>query len=227
MAARAKAVVVFSGGLDSVCTAVHLSDRYELYGVSFLYGQRAGPEIDAARRLAGVLRMGAHRILDISFMDELYGDSNALTNPGMAIPESFDYSIVVPVRNGIFLSIASAWAFSLGAEMVAYGAHTGDEHYPDCRPVFAERMQDAMNSGEADGISSGKRRSIRVWSPYMDGMSKSELLRVGHDMLGDEVFAAWSCYRGGANHCGVCESCQNRKRAFAGANIADKTTYDV
>lgn len=72
-------------------------------------------------------------------MKDLYGESNVLTSSKKNIPKSFDYSIVVPVRNAVFLSIGTAWAFTLNASLVAYGAHKGDWHYPDCRPNFAKK----------------------------------------------------------------------------------------
>ncbi len=219
-----KAVVVFSGGLDSVCSCA-LLEGYELYGISFSYGQRAGGEIAAAGRLAGRVGLAEHRTIDIGFMGELYGRSNVLTDPDRGIPGKFDYSIVVPVRNAVFLSIASAWAYTLGASVVAYGAHTGDVHYPDCRPEFAEGLQSALNLGEADGIGSGLRKAIRIWSPYVDGLSKVGLLKKGHERFGSTIFETWSCYAGGDEHCGRCESCNNRKAAFAGAKIYDETAY--
>lgn len=217
--------MVFSGGIDSVCAAAHLSEQFDVYGISFLYGQRAGPEIESAKYFVDKIGMKQHHILDISFMESIYGKSNVLTDSKPSIPETFDYSIVVPVRNAIFLSISSAWAFSLGAELVAYGAHTGDTSYPDCRPVFTDAFENAMNLGESDGISSGMRRPIRIWSPYKEGISKSTLLKMGLDALGDDIFLTWSCYSGGDRQCGRCESCRNRRNAFNEAHIQDKTIY--
>lgn len=219
-----KAVVVFSGGLDSVCCASLLKSRYNLYGITFSYGQRATREIQTARKLAGILGM-EHKIVDVGFMGELYGDSNVLTSTKKEIPEKFEYSIVVPVRNAVFLAVASAWAYSLGASMVAYGAHTGDRHYPDCRPAFAKRLASALNQGEVDGIRSGLRKSLKIWSPYSDDISKGNLLKRGHKILGEYIFKTWSCYASKRYHCGVCESCRNRKAAFEKARIPDETRY--
>lgn len=223
MSAGSKAVIVLSGGLDSACAASCMRG-YELYGITFSYGQKACREVKAAEAIAGLLGLKEHRTVDIGFMRDLYGSSNVLTGAGPP-PERFDYAIVVPVRNAIFLSIASAWAFALGATLVAYGAHSGDEHYPDCRPAFAGAFESAMNAGEEDGIRSGMRQSIRIWSPYSQGTTKAALLRAGADRLGDALFQTWSCYLDGQNHCGRCESCRNRKAAFAAAGIADRTVY--
>ena len=164
-------------------------------------------------------------MVDIGFMRQIYGSSNALTCPDTRIPASFEYSIVVPVRNAVFLSVAAAWAYSLDAELVAYGAHTGDVRYPDCRPAFADALAEALNLGESDGIKGGIRKKINIWSPYKDGISKSRLLRDGLRDLGEALFAAWSCYKSGPAHCGTCESCRNRKGAFAEAGIRDITKY--
>jgi 7-cyano-7-deazaguanine synthase len=220
-----KAVVLFSGGVDSVCAASILKTKYHLYGISFSYGQKASRETDIAKIFAKKIGLREHKIIDIDFMKNLYGDSNVLTSKNRKIPSEFDYSIVVPIRNAVFLSIASAWAYTLNASLVAYGAHTGDKHYPDCRPIFAKNLESAFNLGEADGIESGLRENLKIWSPYRDGLSKSDLLKKGVRKLGDSIFDTWSCYADKKYHCGVCESCNNRKNAFRKAGIKDKTKY--
>ena len=100
-----KAVVVFSGGVDSVCAVSFLKSQYELYGITFSYGQKANMEIAAARSFAKKLGLKQHKIVDIGFMKDLYGDSNVLTSTKGNIPSKFEYSIVVPIRNAVFLSI--------------------------------------------------------------------------------------------------------------------------
>lgn len=220
-----RAVVIFSGGIDSACVVARLAKRYDIYGVTFQYGQKARQETQAACRLAQALNIKEHKVADISFMRDLYGDSNVLTGQDIAMPSSFEYSIVVPVRNAIFLSIATAWAYSLGAELVAYGAHIGDSKYPDCRPDFADALSDALNLGEKDGIDKGIRPRIRIWSPYKDGMTKSQLIIDGLRDMGDTLYEAWSCYIDSDMHCGTCESCQNRREAFVEAGIVDQTRY--
>ncbi|MFQ6025665.1 MAG: 7-cyano-7-deazaguanine synthase, partial [Nitrosopumilaceae archaeon] len=222
-----RAVVIFSGGLDSLCTSAYLMSRYELYAITFSYGQRASKEIKIAKRFAKVLSLKEHKILDISFMRTLYEETNVLTSTKKKMPEKFDYSIVAPVRNAIFLSIASAWAFTKNASVVALGAHQGDQNYPDCRPSFSRMFEDALNQGEVDGIKSRIRKKIKIWSPFVEKLSKSDLLKIGYELLGDEVFKTWSCYKNGKIHCGKCESCNNRRGAFAKAGITDKTKYKV
>ena len=220
-----KAVIVFSGGIDSVCAVSFLKSKYELYGITFSYGQKANMEIAAAKSFAKKLGLKEHKIIDIGFMKNLYGNSNVLTSSKRKIPTKFEYSIVVPIRNAVFLSIASAWAFTLNASLVAYGAHTGDTNYPDCRPKFAKKLENAFNEGEIDGINLKLRKSIEIWSPYRKGLSKSDLLKTGIKNLGDSIFKTWSCYSNKKYHCGICESCNNRKIAFKEAKIKDKTKY--
>ena len=220
-----KAVIVFSGGVDSVCAVSFLKSKYDLYGITFSYGQKASMEIAAAKAFAKKLGLKQHKIIDIGFMKELYGDSNVLTSTKRKIPSKFEYSIVVPIRNAVFLSVASAWAFTLNASLVVYGAHTGDKYYPDCRPSFAKKLESAFNQGEIDGINSELRKRIKIWSPYREGLSKSDLLEKGVKNLGSSIFKTWSCYSNKKYHCGVCESCNNRKTAFNEAGITDKTKY--
>ncbi len=220
-----KAVVIFSGGADSVCSAAHLGSTYDLYGITFSYGQRAGREVEVARTFADALGFRQHKIVDIGFMKDLYAGTNVLTDADRQVPGEFDYTIVVPIRNAVFLTIASAWAYTLNAPLVAYGAHTGDENYPDCRPSFARMLEAALNHGEADGIRSRVRRRIEIWSPFQQGLSKSDLLGMGYEILGDRIFETWSCYLGGKVHCGRCESCMNRRNSFATAGIQDRTPY--
>ncbi len=222
---RKKAVVILSGGLDSLCLGAYLGSKYDLYGITFSYGQRASEELDAARRVGMALKLKEHKTVKIDFMRGLYGRSNVLTDVKKALPTKFDYSIVVPIRNAIFLSIATAWAFSLKASLVAYGAHTDDKKYPDCRPAFSKKIESALNEGEIDGIRYGIRNRIKIWTPYSAGISKSSLVKAGYKKFGGTIFNTWSCYSHSKVHCGRCESCNNRKHAFAQAKIKDRTKY--
>ena len=222
-----KAVVVFSGGLDSVCLCAHLAPRHELYGITFSYGQRAAHELRAARLLARRVGLVEHRTADIGFMRSLYADTNVLTGRRGAVPERFEHTLVVPVRNAVFLGIAAAWAYTIGAHTLAYGAHTGDSSYPDCRPAFSRALEAALNAGEADAIRSRRRPRLRIWSPAAAGLSKPDMIKKGYSRFGDAIFRSWSCYSSppGRVHCGRCESCANRKRAFSDAGIEDRTRY--
>jgi 7-cyano-7-deazaguanine synthase len=230
--ASASAVCIVSGGLDSVCYAATLAKDYEIYMITFAYGQRAKREISAAARFANILKAKEHQIVDISFMKGLYGRSNALTDNRQELSKDFSQSLIVPIRNAIFIAIAGAWAMSINAKIVAYGAHLDDvERYADCRPGFARAMAEALNIADIDSIKSGLRHKIEVTSPAVQGMSKSMLLKAGYDSLGDKLFQTWSCYSNGVKkadryfHCGSCESCISRKKAFSDAQIHDRTRY--
>jgi 7-cyano-7-deazaguanine synthase len=227
------AICIMSGGLDSLCAAAYVKNykKYTIKIISFSYGQRAKREIIQSKKLAKALNSNEYRTVDISFMKDLYGNSNVITNSKFSIPSKFDHSIVVPIRNAIFITIATAWAFSVDADLIVFGAHAGDFHYPDCRPKFIQSIINALNLGEEDKIKNGTRRKISIWSPSLEGIAKDELLELGHKMLGDRIFESWSCYSNGKRihkdmvQCGECESCINRKMAFSKAGIEDKTIY--
>ncbi|HXG07989.1 MAG TPA: 7-cyano-7-deazaguanine synthase [Nitrososphaera sp.] len=231
--AKQAAVCIVSGGLDSVCYAAMLARNHDIYMITFAYGQRAKREIECARHFARVLNAKDHKIVDIGFMKSLYGESNALTDSRQKLLEEFSQNLVVPVRNAVFITIATAWAMSINATIVAYGAHTGDvPHYPDCRPEFVRAINEALNIAESDAISCGTRQAITITSPAVAGLDKPALLKIGYDVLGDKIFRTWSCYSDGVRtrggrylHCGRCESCINRKDAFTTAQIEDKTQY--
>lgn len=229
---RPAAVCIVSGGVDSVCYSAMLASNYDIYMITFSYGQRAKREIEHARHFSKVLKAKDHQIIDIGFMKSLYGGSNALTDGKQKLSQDFSQSLIVPVRNAVFVTIATAWAMSINAKVVAYGAHIGDiQHYPDCRPEFVKAINDALNIAEADSIASGVRQAITLMSPAVAGLDKSALIKAGYKMLKDEIYQTWSCYSDGVRagrgylHCGQCESCINRKSAFTAAQIEDKTRY--
>ena len=231
---RPAAVCIVSGGLDSVCFAASLAarDGYDIYMMTFAYGQRAKREIDRARYFTKVLKARDHKIIDISFMKSLYGRSNALTDSKQKLSQTFSQNLVVPVRNAVFLTIATAWAMSINVKVIAYGAHAGDiPHYPDCRPEFIDAISEALNIAESDNIVAGLRQKIRILSPAVMGLDKSSLVKAGYTTLGRRIFRTWSCYTDGVRagrgylHCGRCESCISRKKAFTTAQIEDKTGY--
>ena len=227
------AVCIVSGGIDSLCTSAYLKkQKFDLYIITFSYGQRSNLEIDYAKKFAKYLDSKQHKIVDISFMKDLYGETNVLTDNKQKIPKNFEYNIIAPIRNAIFITIATAWAMNLGAKIVAYGAHTGDNNYPDCRPEFTKLLSKTLNLGDIDGIRVGLRKKINVWSPAIDGLDKSALIKIGYEIIGDKIFETWSCYSNGIDtkdgkkiHCGICESCINRRRAFRKVSINDKTEY--
>lgn len=236
------AVCIVSGGLDSVCYAASLAKDYEIYMITFAYGQRAEREIERARYFSKVLKTKDHKVIDIDFMKSIYGKSNALTDNRQELSEGFGQNLVVPLRNAVFLVIATAWAMSINARIVAYGAHTDDiPHYPDCRPAFVRAINEALNVAESDSIIARRHQEVTILSPAIMDINKSSLLETGYNILGNEIFHTWSCYSNGIRsvdesrsdslrddyyiHCGRCESCINRKKAFTTARIEDKTQY--
>lgn len=234
------AVCIVSGGLDSVCYAASLSKDYEICMITFAYGQRAKREIERARYFSQVLKTKDHKVIDIGFMKSIYGKSNALTDSRQKLSEGFEQNLVVPLRNAVFLVIATAWAMSINARVVAYGAHTDDiPHYPDCRPAFVRAINEALNVAESDSIIARRHQEVTILSPAIMDIDKSSLLKTGYKVLGSKIFQTWSCYSNGIRsvsgsssssreyymHCGRCESCISRKKAFTNARIEDKTHY--
>ena len=217
-------VAVVSGGLDSAVLAHHLGhEGWALRLLSFDYGQRHRVELDHARKLAASL--GArHDVVDLSSAGRLLSGS-ALTDASVEVPDGHypDESMrstVVANRNAIFVQVAVGVAVAEGAAAVAVGVHAGDHAvYPDCRPAFvaaAEHLAVVANEGfAADGF--------RVLAPFVE-LTKADIVRRGAD-LGVPFADTWSCYRGGAVHCGTCGTCVERREAFDLAGVADPTPY--
>lgn len=226
MSSIKSAVVIVSGGLDSSGVASYWKkEGYALHLLTFNYGQRARQEIKRALEIGKELGAKDHKVADISFMRELYGSTNVLTDESKEMPSSFQSNIIVPLRNGVFLTIAAAFAFSVGAELLAYGAHLSDQAYPDCRPEFAKLLGAALNLGDIDAIESKAHPAVKLWSPATEGLTKDQMLKISYTELGKLVFRTWSCYLDGETQCGRCESCNNRKKAFRLAGIPDLTEY--
>ncbi|MBS7623506.1 7-cyano-7-deazaguanine synthase QueC [Candidatus Bathyarchaeota archaeon] len=212
-----KAVVVLSGGPDSATVAYHArSQGYDVYAITFNYGQIASKETLHARMVAERLGV-SHMIVDLSSLRDVFGESTALMNKGIPMPSEFEPSIIVPFRNAIFLSIAVAYATSIGASKILYGAQGSDApFYPDCREDFYRTFQAAARLGTDT--------EIEIEAPFHN-IKKSDVLKLGLK-LGVPYEITWSCYLNNALHCGVCESCLNRKRAFADANLKDPVRYE-
>ncbi|NEQ70210.1 MAG: 7-cyano-7-deazaguanine synthase, partial [Symploca sp. SIO2D2] len=162
-----------------------------------------------------------HKIADLSSLSEIFGDSG-LTHPDTEVPEGHYEEeqmkvTVVPNRNMVLISVATAWAISLGAEAVAYAAHSGDHAiYPDCREVFGDAMDAAL------AVCDWSR--IRLYRPFV-GLSKADIVREG-ERCGAPLEMTWSCYKGRELHCGRCGTCVERREAFHLAGVLDPTPYE-
>ena len=217
----ADAVAVLSGGLDSATLLYHLrAEGQTLRTLSFDYGQRhAAKELACAERLAADLGLQWRRI-DLTSLAAAFG-RNALTDDSLAVP-SGAYSpetmaqTLVPNRNMVLLSVALSWAIATGSRAVAFGAHAGESTpYPDCRPGFAAAMDAAARVCHDP--------PVRVLAPFIT-WSKAQIVTRGAE-LGVPFVRTWSCYRGGAIHCGECGTCLDRKGGFRGAGVPDPTEY--
>ena len=215
--AMKRCVVILSGGPDSVTAAYWALEKgYEVHAITFNYGQKAQIEIKYAAEIAKTLGI-IHRVIDLSNLSEIYEGVTSLVDSGIEVTGEFTDPIIVPFRNGVFLSIAVAYADGVGADLVLYGAHAGDEEfYPDCRREFYKAFQEAARLGTGKGIT--------IMSP-LSHLRKSGVLKEAA-RLGVPLEKTWSCYLPGPNHCGACESCNNRRRAFAEAGISDPTKYE-
>lgn len=214
-------IVICSGGLDSVSLAHRVAAEHVLRGlVSFDYGQRHVRELDAAAACAARLDV-PHRIVDIT------GVGAALT--GSALTDDIDVPdghyqedsmklTVVPNRNAIMLAIAFGIAAADKADAVAAAMHGGDHFiYPDCRPGFVAAFQ-TMQNAALDGYA-----DVQLYTPYID-LPKSAIVADGA-RYGTPFAETWSCYRGGAAHCGRCGTCVERREAFHVAGVEDPTAY--
>ena len=123
---------------------------------------------------------------------------------------------VVPFRNGIMLAVAGGYAESIGAEALVIAAHAGDHAiYPDCRENFMRAMDDALRLGTYVGVE--------LLRPFI-ALTKAQIAARGHE-LGVDFAQTWSCYKGGAIHCGTCGTCVERREAFIAAGLTDPTVY--
>ena len=215
-----RTVLIHSGGMDSTVLLAHLvAEGREVHALSVDYGQRHRRELAAAAELCAHYRV-SHRVADLRGVTSLFG-ANALTDVQVAVPEGHYEeasmkATVVPNRNMLLIATAAAWAMSLKASYVAYGAHGGDHAiYPDCRPAFADALDKAIRLADWHEVS--------LERPFV-GMDKTAIVRRGVE-LGVPFALTWSCYVGGDRHCGKCGTCVERKEAFVRAGVSDPTDY--
>jgi len=216
-----KALVLFSGGLDSTVLATQLKvDGAETRLLSIDYGQRHARELKRAEQIAQALEL-PQQVLRLPDLGPLLGGSS-LTDEKVELPEGHYAeesmkATVVPNRNMILLALAGGHALSIGFDTIAYAAHAGDHTiYPDCRPEFADAMETAL------GLADWEKLSLH--RPFVH-LSKTDLVKKGAE-LGAPLHLTWSCYAGREIHCGKCGTCVERKEAFALAKIPDPTEYE-
>ena len=223
-----KALVVCSGGLDSVTLAYKVAKEGSLASLlSFNYGQRHSKEIEFAAQCAKRLNT-PHIVIDLSQVGaQLTG--SALTDdidiPDGHYAEDSMKVTVVPNRNAIMMTIAFGLATSQKADAVAMAVHGGDHFiYPDCRPEFIEAFA-TMQNHALDGLNEadGSAYNIALYTPYLH-KNKAEIARdsAKYDV---PVSDTWSCYKGYDQHCGRCGTCVERREAFHLAGIPDPTEY--
>ena len=220
------AVVLLSGGLDSMVTAGLAREAgHRLLALTIDYNQRHKVELQAAASIARHIGVERHIVLplDLSrFGGSALTDDIAVPKGGLGndIPVTY-----VPARNTIFLALCLGWAEAAGARDLYIGVNALDySGYPDCRPAFVEAFEAMADLGTKAGVEGDR---FRVRTPLI-AMTKAEIVREA-DRLGLDAAMSWSCYdpTPDLEHCGLCDSCRLRARGFAEAGIADPTRYAV
>jgi 7-cyano-7-deazaguanine synthase len=225
-AARRKAVVLLSGGLDSATVlAIARAEGFDCHALSIDYGQRHRSELAASAEVAKALGAIEHRVVKLDLTG--WGGS-ALTDGKMAIPTAPTTGIpptYVPARNTIFLSLALAWAETLDAEHIFAGMNAVDySGYPDCRPEYVAAYQAMARLATRAGVEG---HGVTIHAPIIR-MSKADIVQEG-TRLGVDYAMTVSCYQADTEGraCGRCESCRLRREGFAAARIADPTRYAI
>jgi len=222
------AVVLLSGGLDSATTlACAVSEQFFCHALTFRYGQRHNCEIESADSIAKFYAMSdRHHLVELD--TRLFGGSSLTgageipihrdINAAMDIPSTY-----VPARNTVFLALALAYAEHIGASDIFIGANAVDySGYPDCRPEFIQSFEQTANLGTKAGVSGQK---ITIHAPLIH-LTKVQIIQLGRQ-LGVDYSLTWSCYNPQPNRraCGVCDSCQIRRKAFIEAGSTAPLPY--
>ena len=223
-----KAVCLISGGVDSCVTAYYAKNEgYEIYALTIDYGQRHKKEIECARKIASSINARDHIVLDIdlgkfggsSLVDKsiVLEKDHSLEEIGKTIPSTY-----VPARNTVFLSIALAYAESIGAEAIFIGATAMDySGYPDCRSKYIKAFQKMADLATKKGVEG---KTVKIEVPLLR-MSKAEIIAEGQK-LGIPFEKTWSCYLGNRKACGRCDSCLLRLKGFKEVGAKDPIEYE-
>lgn len=225
-----RTIVLISGGLDSAVTS-YLAKKQskELFGLTFLYGQRHQKEIESAKKIGKKLNLYKHIFFPIDL--SLFGGSSLYSTSNKDIPQPKDLdeigkqipSTYVPARNTIFLSIALGYAETVNADCIAIGVTSSDySGYPDCRPEYINAYQNLINLATKKTIE-GKK--ITLFTPLIQ-LSKNEIIKKGKE-IGVPFEDTWSCYRGNTLACGRCDSCLLRLKGFQKLGLSDPLTYET
>ncbi len=220
-----KAVLLLSGGLDSTTVlALIQSQGYDVYALSFSYGQKHDNELEVAKKIALTANVKEHVVLDLNL--GALGRSS-LTHDDLSVPDHNNNnqipSTYVPARNTVFLSIALGWAESLGAFDVFAGVSAIDySGYPDCRPEYINAFQNMANLATKTGVEG---KPININTPLI-ALNKAETIQLGQK-LGVDYAVTVSCYRLSDKGlaCGQCDSCILRRQGFEQACVIDPTHY--
>lgn len=221
-----KALVLFSGGVDSTTCLGLAIDKYgaeNVTALSIYYGQKHSKELEAAEKIAAHYGVSL-RTLDLAL---IFADSDCALLKGseseipkesyanqLAGTDGGTVSTYVPFRNGLFLSSAASIALSLGCGVIYYGAHSDDaagNAYPDCSTEFNEAMSRAIYLGSGN--------ALEIKAPFV-GLTKAQVIREGL-RIGVPYELTWSCYEGSEKPCGVCGTCRDRQSAFEANGVAD------
>ena len=221
-----RAVVLLSGGLDSsTALAVARADGFDCHALTVKYGQLHAVELAAAARVAAALGAVEHRVVELDLSPLA---RSALTDARIAVPKDRSLaeigapgdvpSTYVPARNTVLLSLALAWAETLGAKEIFVGVNVLDASgYPDCRPAFVHAFEALAQVATREG-------GFRVRAPLIE-LTKAEIIVLGA-RLGVDYAITHSCYDPvGDAACGRCDACQLRRKGFSEAGVADPTRY--
>jgi 7-cyano-7-deazaguanine synthase len=231
MKSNLKAVVLLSGGIDSATTLAIAQNRgFDIYALSFRYGQRHVVELEAAMRIARSSSVAEHLMIDI----DLRRIGGSALTADIAVPKSRNTEQMgkdipvtyVPARNTIFLSYALAWAEVIDACDIFIGVNALDySGYPDCRPEYIAAYEKMANLATKAGVEGGQK--LKIHTPLIQ-MSKSQIIQKGIE-LGVNYSLTHSCYDPSASGeaCGECDSCILRLKGFKDVGIKDTVRYKI
>ena len=217
---RPLAIALLSGGLDSAtAAALAIEAGHRVIGLSFDYGQRHRRELVAAATVAEALALEEHHVIAVNLA--AWGGSsltdNALSVPTDGVEEGVIPSTYVPGRNTVFIALGLSLAEARGAERLVLGVNAVDySGYPDCRPDYLEAFQSLADLASRVGREG---RGTRLWAPLVT-WSKARIVREAL-RLGVPIELTWSCYTGGSEPCGRCDSCRIRDAALIEAGRPD------